>query len=251
MRTACTCGGVYTAAQQQSWRFYGIGVRDLAAQPLLAHTRYQASLGGRPCVSEGVPRRGILFVVCCVRITYQVPGVWYCRTRIIRTFKVSALEDPDTLSRHPSDAWTHHRALSFPGDFSITSGCALAAGGSRIFGANAICRYFSYKGKSSSPKGKSADPGAVEEWLEWEAVTLAPAERLLAAAEQGGGAAPPEALAALKHLEGKMTGMWLIEGVRLNGGAYEGLVALGWVAHSLTLSPSVPACVMCPRLTFC
>ncbi|CAN0391152.1 unnamed protein product, partial [Laminaria digitata] len=98
------------------------------------------------------------------------------------------------------------------GELSRASGCALAAGGSVIFGSNAICRYFSYKGTSSSTKGKGADLGAVEEWLEWEAVTLAPAERLLAASEQGGGSAPPEALAALKHLEGKMTGTWLIEG---------------------------------------
>lgn len=63
----------------------------------------------------------------------------------------------------------------------------------------------------------------MEEWLEWEAVTLAPAERLLAAAEQGDGSAQPEALAALKHLEGKITGTWLIEGVRPNSGGYEAL----------------------------
>lgn len=78
--------------------------------------------------------------------------------------------------------------------------------------------------------------------MEWEAVTLAPAERLLAAAGQGGGSAPPEALAALKHLEGKMTATWLIEGVRPNGGAHEGLVALGWVEHSF-LFVSLRACV--------
>lgn len=124
---------------------------------------------------------------------------------------------------------TYHRSsfvVYFPGDLSIASGCALAAGGSVIFGANAICRYFSYKGNSSSAKGKAADPGAVEAWLEWEAVTLAPAERLLAAAKQAGGSTPPEGLAALKHLEGKITEMWLVDGVRTNGGACQGLVAL-------------------------
>lgn len=84
-----------------------------------------------------------------------------------------------------------------------------------IFGSNAVCRYLSYKGKSSSPKGPTADPaGAVEEWLDWETGTLAPAERALAASKEAGGSVPIEALAALKHLEDKLTGTWLLEGVR-------------------------------------
>lgn len=83
-----------------------------------------------------------------------------------------------------------------------------------IFGSNAVCRYFSYKGVSSSPKGVAADlSGAVEEWLDWEAVTFAPAERLLAASKEAGGAVPTETLAALKHLEERLTGTWLLVGV--------------------------------------
>lgn len=83
-----------------------------------------------------------------------------------------------------------------------------------IFGSNAICRYFSYKGVSSSLKGVTADlTGAVEEWLDWEAMTLAPAERLLATSKEAGGSAPAETLAALKHLEEKLTGKWLLDGV--------------------------------------
>lgn len=82
-----------------------------------------------------------------------------------------------------------------------------------IFGSNAVCRYFYYKGVSSSPKGAGDRTGAVEEWLDWEAVTLAPAERLLAASSEAGGSVPTEALEALKHLEEKLTETWLLEGV--------------------------------------
>ncbi|CAN0057646.1 unnamed protein product, partial [Sphacelaria rigidula] len=41
-----------------------------------------------------------------------------------------------------------------------------------IFGPNAICRYFSYRGRSKS------DSAAAEEWLEWEASALAPTEKV-------------------------------------------------------------------------
>lgn len=101
------------------------------------------------------------------------------------------------------------------GELSSASGCAVSTGISVIFGANAVCRYFSYKGKSSSPKGPTADPAeAVEEWLDWETGTLAPAERALAASKEAGVSVPTEALAVLKHLEDKLTGTWLLEGVR-------------------------------------
>lgn len=83
-----------------------------------------------------------------------------------------------------------------------------------IFGSNAVCRYFSYKGVFSSPKGATADlTGALEEWLDWEAVNLAPAERLLAASKEAGGSVPTETLEALKHLEENLTARWLLEGV--------------------------------------
>lgn len=72
----------------------------------------------------------------------------------------------------------------------------------------------------------------MEAWLEWEAVTLAPAERQLAAAHQAGGSAPREGLAALKHLEGKITEMWLVDGVRFNGGICQALVELAWMKRS-------------------
>ncbi|CAB1103032.1 unnamed protein product [Ectocarpus sp. CCAP 1310/34] len=99
------------------------------------------------------------------------------------------------------------------GELSSTSGCAVSTGMSVIFGSNAVCRYFSYKGKSSSPKGPTTDPaGAVEEWLDWETGTLAPAQKALAASKEAGGSVPTEALAALKHLEDKLTGTWLLEG---------------------------------------
>ena len=97
---------------------------------------------------------------------------------------------------------------------SSASGCAVSTGSSVIFGSNAVCRYFSYKGVPPSAKGVAADPnGAVEEWLDWEAVTLAPAERLLAASKEAGGSVPTETLEALKHLEQELTGTWLLEGV--------------------------------------
>ncbi|CAN0385338.1 unnamed protein product [Pylaiella littoralis] len=111
------------------------------------------------------------------------------------------------------------------GEVSSASGCAVSTEGSVIFGSNAVCRYFSYKGVSSSSsstqKGAAAaavaaaaqDPaGAAEEWLDWEVATLAPAERLLAAAKEAGGSVPAETVAALKHLEEKLTGKWLLDG---------------------------------------
>ena len=96
------------------------------------------------------------------------------------------------------------------------SGCAVSAGGSLVFGSNAVCRYFSYKdSSSSSPKGTAAGfPGAVEEWLDWEAAKLAPAERLLAASSAAVDPLPLEVLEALEHLEEKLTGAWLLDGVR-------------------------------------
>lgn len=100
-----------------------------------------------------------------------------------------------------------------PGDLTFASGCALAVGGSLIFGANAICRYFSYKGMPPS-RGANVDPSAVDGWVEWEAGTLSPVERMLASAKEANGAAPAETLAALKHLEEALTGDWLVEGVR-------------------------------------
>lgn len=87
----------------------------------------------------------------------------------------------------------------------------VSAGSALVFGANAICRYFSYKGNPPSPAGASADARTVEEWIAWEAATLAPAERMLAASEEMGGSTPSETLAALKHLEEKLTGPWLIK----------------------------------------
>eukprot|EP00752_Nemacystus_decipiens_P016540 g14783.t1 len=99
------------------------------------------------------------------------------------------------------------------GEVSSASGCAVSTGGSVIFGSNAVCRFFSYKGVSSSPKGVCADvTGAVEEWLDWEAMTLAPAERLLAASKEAGGSVPTETVEAMKHLEQKLSGTWLLEG---------------------------------------
>lgn len=100
-----------------------------------------------------------------------------------------------------------------PGELSSTSGCAVSTGGSLIFGSNPICRYFFYKGVPF-PKGSTAElDGAVEEWLDWEAMTLAPAESLLAASLQAGGPVPAETLAALEHLEKKLTGKWLLRSV--------------------------------------
>lgn len=105
-------------------------------------------------------------------------------------------------------------SLPCPGELSSTPGCAVSIEDSVVFGSNAVCRYFSYKGVSA-PKGATADLSeAVEEWLDWEAATLAPAERLLAASKEEGGPVPNEALEALKHLEEKLTGTWLLEGVR-------------------------------------
>lgn len=100
------------------------------------------------------------------------------------------------------------------GDLTFASGCALAVGGSVIFGANAICRYFSYKGTPPSPRGANVDPSAVDGWVEWEAGTLSPVERMLASAKEANGATPAETLAALKHLDETLTGDWLVEGVR-------------------------------------
>lgn len=105
-------------------------------------------------------------------------------------------------------------SLSCPGELSSTPGCAVAIEDSVVFGSNAVCRYFSYKGVSA-PKGSTVELSeAVEEWLDWEAVTLAPAERLLAASKEAGGPVPKEPLAALEHLEEKLIGTWLLEGVR-------------------------------------
>lgn len=129
------------------------------------------------------------------------------------------------------------------GEVSSVSGCAVSTGGSVIFGSNAVCRYFSYKGVSRSPKGVAADLSGttVEEWLDWEAVTLAPAERLLASSKEAGGSVPTETLEALKHLEQKLTGSWLLEGVsRLDN-------------HDLLLQSSVAVClkVASQRLGVC
>lgn len=109
---------------------------------------------------------------------------------------------------------TFMRSLVCPGEVSSASGCAVSAGGSVIFGSNAVCRYFSYKSVPSLQKGVAAGlTGAVEEWLHWEAVTLAPAERLLAESKAAGGSLPTETLEAMTHLEEKLTGTWLLEGV--------------------------------------
>lgn len=99
------------------------------------------------------------------------------------------------------------------GDLSFASGCVLTAENSLIFGSNAICRYFAYKSSSSSESVSGADYAAAEKWLEWEAVTLAPVERKLASNASCSGSSPPEALAALLHLENRLTGKWLLEGV--------------------------------------
>lgn len=54
----------------------------------------------------------------------------------------------------------------------------------------------------------------MEAWVEWEATAFAPAERSLAKAKDAGGAVPSEALTSLKHVEEKLTGQWLVDGVR-------------------------------------
>lgn len=64
------------------------------------------------------------------------------------------------------------------------------------------------------------DSAAVDEWVEWEAATLAPAERALAASKKADGAAPAEIVAALGYLDEKLTGTWLIEGVRQHRASY-------------------------------
>ncbi|CAM9949316.1 unnamed protein product, partial [Hapterophycus canaliculatus] len=97
------------------------------------------------------------------------------------------------------------------GELSSSSGCAISTGGSLIFGANPVCRYLCYKGVPSPKVSVAELDGAVEDWLDWEAVTLAPSERLLAASLRAGGPVPAETLDALEHVENKLTGTWLVQ----------------------------------------
>jgi len=123
-----------------------------------------------------------------------------------------------------------HEALPCSGGLSSTPGCAVSTGGSLVFGPNAVCRYFSYKGsRPPSPKETGADPaGAVEEWLDWEAEKLAPAERLLASSSaEGDRSLPLEVLEALEHLEERVTGTWLLGGVRQSSALDDGLLVAG------------------------
>ena len=119
-----------------------------------------------------------------------------------------------------------------------------------IFGSNAVCRYFSYKGGSAPTTANLSD--AAEEWLDWEAVTLAPAERLLAASREAGGPVPEETLAALKHLEDKLAGAWLLEGVRRRG--ISDFVARRWRSWPPVVDFAVKICSytlsFCPHLCY-
>lgn len=90
----------------------------------------------------------------------------------------------------------------------------MAVGSTLIFSPNAICRYFSYAGKPGSLKGCETLPVDVEEWLEWEASTLAIAEQSIAEAGKAGSAPSSEVLAAFQYLEERLTGQWLTNTVR-------------------------------------
>lgn len=107
---------------------------------------------------------------------------------------------------HPHDIL--NLFIHIPGDRSFASGCALTVGSSLIFGPNAICRYFSYKGTAT------VDSAAVEEWLEWEATALAQTEKAVAHVKKSGGVPPPQVLSPLQYLEDKLSGQWLVDGVR-------------------------------------
>ncbi|CAM9393416.1 unnamed protein product [Ectocarpus fasciculatus] len=145
------------------------------------------------------------------------------------------------------------------GELSSASGCAVSTGESVIFGANAVCRYFSYKGKSWSPTGPTSDRAeAVEEWLDWETGALAPAERALAASQKAGGSVPTEALAALKHLEDRLTGTWLLEGdepsladIVVGVTAKAAITALGEAEATSTLAKVLAYAKRCGEMLAC
>lgn len=104
--------------------------------------------------------------------------------------------------------------LVLVGDLSFASSCVLAVEGSLVFGANAICRYFSYKSTSCCDARDPKSAAAAEQWLEWEARVLASLEKTITQ-EKKGADLPPEALAPFQYLEERLTTQWLLEGVRL------------------------------------